>query len=186
MSTKATQMRVGHIILKDGDLFRVESVNHITPGKGRAHVQTLLRNLRNGSGYEHRFRAEDFVDRAVLEQVEMEYLYQDGDNHIFMNTRTYEQIPLPAALLTEALKYILPNNVVKVEMHEGMPVGVELPLSVQLRVTETAPALKGATAAGSAKPATLETGLSINVPQFVETGDVVEIDTRSGAYLTRV
>jgi elongation factor P len=185
MSMKATQIRVGQILLRDGELFRVESVNHVTPGKGRAHVQTLLRNLKTGSAYDRRFRSDDFVERAVLEQVEMEYLYQDGDSHIFMNTETYEQVTLGAALLGNALDYLLPNTKVRVELHQGEPLGLVLPLSVKLKVTETEPPLRGATAAGSAKPAKLETGLTVNVPQFVEEGETVEVDTRTGAYLTR-
>jgi elongation factor P len=185
MSMKATQIRVGQILLRDGELFRVESVNHVTPGKGRAHVQTLLRNLKTGSAYDRRFRSDDFVERAVLEQVEMEYLYQDGDDHIFMNTETYEQVTLGATLLGNALDYLLPNTKVKVELHQGEPLGVALPLSVKLKVTETEPPLRGATAAGSAKPAKLETGLTVNVPQFVEEGETVEVDTRTGAYITR-
>lgn len=185
MSMKATQIRVGQILLRDGELFRVESVNHVTPGKGRAHVQTLLRNLKTGSAYDRRFRSDDFVERAVLEQVEMEYLYQDGDDHVFMNTETYEQVTLGAKLLGNALDYLLPNTKVKVELHQGEPLGLALPLSVKLKVMETEPPLRGATAAGSAKPAKLETGLTVNVPQFVEEGNTVEVDTRTGAYITR-
>jgi len=185
MSMKATQIRVGQVLLRDGELFRVESVNHVTPGKGRAHVQTLLRNLKTGSAYDRRFRSDDFVERAVLEQVEMEYLYQDGEDHIFMNSETYEQVTLGAKLLGNALDYLLPNTKVRVELHQGEPLGLALPLSVKLKVTETEPPLRGATASGSAKPAKLETGLTVNVPQFVEEGDTVEVDTRTGVYITR-
>lgn len=185
MSVKATQMRQGMIILRNGELFRIDSVNHVTPGKGRAHVQTLLRNLKTGSAHDHRFRADDFVERAVLEQVEMEYLYQEGESYVFMNTETYEQMPLPASVLANALDYILPNTTVRVEFHDGVPMGVILPLSVRLEVVETEPALKGATVSGSPKPARLETGLTVNIPQFIEVGETVEIDTRTGAYLTR-
>jgi elongation factor P len=185
MAMKATQIRVGQILLRDGELFRVESVNHVTPGKGRAHVQTLLRNLKSGSAYDRRFRSDDSVERAVLEQVEMEYLYQDGDSHVFMNTETYEQTTLGAKIRGNALDYLLPNTKVKVELHQGEPMGVALPFSVILKVTETEPPLRGATAAGSAKPAKLETGLTVSVPQFVEEGDMVEVDTRTGAYITR-
>ena len=185
MSVKATQMRQGMLIVRDGELFRVDSVNHVTPGKGRAHVRTLLRNLRTGAAHDHRFRSDDFVERAVLDQVEMEYLYQEGDSYIFMNTETYEQMPLPAEVLGNALDYLLPNGSVRVEFHEGRPIGVILPLSVRLKVVETEPPLKGATAAGSPKPARLETGLTVSVPQFIEVGETVEVDTRTGAYITR-
>ncbi len=186
MSMKATQIRVGQILLRDGELFRVESSQHVTPGNLRGFVQTRLRNLRSGSTYDHRYRSEDVVERAVLEQADMEYLYQDGDHYVFMNTQTYEQVHLSADALGEALGYMLPNTVVKVEFHEGTPLGVELPLSVRLKIVETEPAIRGATATGSAKPAKLETGLTVNVPQFVEEGDTIEVDTRTGAYITRV
>ncbi len=141
--------------------------------------------MRTGSSYDVRFSSDDKVEKAVLETVEMEYLYADGDAHVFMNNETYEQIPMPAELLGKAMDYLLPNTTVKVVLHEENPVGLELPNSVKLKVVETEPGLKGATAAGSAKPATLETGLVVNVPQFVEVGETIEVDTRSGAYLTR-
>lgn len=185
MALKATQIRAGQILVRDGELFRVESVDHVTPGKGRAHVQTLLRNLRTGSSYDVRFASDDKVERAVLETVEMEYLYADGDSHVFMNSETYEQFPMPAEILGKALDYLLPNTTVKVVLHEERPVDLELPNSVKLKIVETEPGLKGATAAGSAKPATLETGLVVNVPQFVAEGETIEVDTRTGAYLTR-
>ncbi|MFQ5719750.1 MAG: elongation factor P [Acidobacteriota bacterium] len=185
MSVKATQIRQGMLILREGELFRVDSVNHVTPGKGRAHVQTLLRNLRTGAAHDHRFRSDDFVERAVMDQVEMEYLYQEGDHYIFMNTETYEQVPLTSDVLGNTLDYLLPNGTVRVEFHDGTPMGVSLPLSVRLKIVETEPPLKGATAAGSPKPATLETGLTVSVPQFIEVGEIVEVDTRNGAYITR-
>ena len=185
MSVKATQIRQGMIVVRDGELFRVDAVKHVTPGKGRAHVQTLLRNLRTGAAHDRRFRSDDFVERAVLEQVEMEYLYQEGDHHIFMNTTTYDQVPLPASVLGDALDYLLPNTALRAEFHEGKPTGVILPLSVRLKVVETEPPLKGATASGSSKPAKVETGLSVSVPQFIEEGETIEVDTRTGTYLTR-
>ena len=185
MALKATQIRGGQILIRDGQLFRVESVDHVTPGKGRAHVQTLLRNMRTGSAYDVRFASDDKVEKAILDTVEMEYLYADGDSHVFMNNETYEQFPMPAELLGKAMDYLLPNTTVKVVLHEDNPVGLELPNSVKLKIVETEPGLKGATAAGSAKPAILETGLTVNVPQFVEVGETIEVDTRSGSYLTR-
>ena len=185
MSVKATQIRAGMIIIKDGELFKVESMTHVTPGKGRAHVQTLLRSMRTGSAHEHRFRSDDSVNRAIMEQVEMEYLYQDGEHYIFMNSETYEQVPLGPQILGDALHYILPNTSVRVELYEGKPMGIQLPLSVKLKIVETEPALKGATVSGSPKPAKLETGLMVNVPQFVGEGETIEVDTRTGAYLTR-
>lgn len=186
MPVKATQLRQGHVIVRDGELFRVEAVTHITPGNWRGMVQTRLRNMRSGSGLEHRYRSEDLVERAVLEQHPMEYLYAEGDHHVFMNTETYEQVHIPADVLGEALSYLLPNTAVSVEFYEERPMGVELPLSVRLKVVDTEPGLRGATASGSPKPARLETGLTITVPQFVVVGDTVEVDTRTGAYITRI
>ena len=185
MALTATQLRAGQILIRDGELFRVDSVDHVTPGKGRAHVQTHLRNMRTGSAYDVRFASDDKVEKAILDTVEMEYLYADGDSHVFMNNETYEQFPMPAELLGKAMDYLLPNTTVKVVLHEDNPVGLELPNSVKLKIVETEPGLKGATAAGSAKPAVLETGLTVNVPQFVEVGETIEVDTRSGSYLTR-
>ena len=185
MALKATQIRAGQILVRDGELFRVESVDLVTPGKGRAHVQTLLRNMRKGSTQDVRYASDDKVEKAILDTVEMEYLYADGESHVFMNNETYEQFPMPADLLGKAMDYLLPNTTVKVVLHESKPVGLELPNSVKLKIVDTEPALKGATAAGSAKPATLETGLVVNVPQFVEAGETIEVDTRNGAYLTR-
>ena len=186
MAVKATQMRQGMIIVREGELFRLDSVNHVTPGKGRAHVQTLLRSLRTGAAQDRRFRADEFVERAVLEQAEMEYLYQEGEQHIFMNTATYQQVPLSTQVLGNALDYLLPNTTLRAEFHDGNPIGVVLPLSVRLKIVETDPPLKGATASGSPKPAKLETGLAVSVPQFIEEGETIEVDTRSGAYITRV
>ena len=148
-------------------------------------MQTLLRNMRTGSAYDVRFASDDKVEKAILDTVEMEYLYADGHSHVFMNNETYEQFPMPAELLGKAMDYLLPNTTVKVVLHEDNPVGLELPNSVKLKIVETEPGLKGATAAGSAKPAILETGLTVNVPQFVEVGETIEVDTRSGSYLTR-
>jgi elongation factor P len=186
MPVKATQLRPGNVILKDGDLFRVESASHVTPGNWRGMVQTRLRNLKNGSSYEHRFRSEDLVEKAVMEQHPMEYLYAEGDHHVFMNSENYEQVHIPAAVLAGALSYLLPNMTAVVEFHEGTPMGIELPLSVRLKVVDTEPGMRGATASGSPKPARLETGLMVNVPQFVAPGDTIEVDTRTGAYITRV
>jgi len=185
MALKATQIRAGQILIRDNELYRVESVDHVTPGKGRAHIQTLLRNLRTGAAGDVRFASDDKVEKAVHTTVEMEYLYADGDSHVFMNNETYEQFPMPTELLGKAMDYLLPNTTVKVILHEERPVGLELPNTVKLKIVETEPGLKGATAAGSPKPATLETGLVVNVPQFVGVGETIEVDTRSGAYLTR-
>src|SRR5436309_2781392 len=181
----ATQLRSGMAILHEGNLCRVLSVQHITPGNWRGMVQAKLRNLRTGNSFEHRFRSEDRVEKADLEEHEMEFLYASGDEYHFMNTDSYEQVAIQSGDLGTAVHYLTPNIRVMVEFYEHRPVGVELPVAVDLKVTETPPGMKGATASNSGKPATLETGLQVTVPQFIEIGEVVRIDTAEGKYLER-
>lgn len=185
MLLNATDLRVGNIIVHNGQLHRVLAVTHVTPGNWRGMVQTKLRNVKTGTQLEHRFRSEDKVEKATLDTQEMQYLYSDATGHYFMNTATFEQIMLTDEVLGEALGYMLPDTVIAVDFFEGDPVGIELPNSVTLEVTDTDPPLKGATAAGGSKPATLETGLVVQVPQFVETGTKIVVDTRTGEYLSR-
>jgi elongation factor P len=161
------------------------SVQHITPGNWRGMVQAKLRNLKTGNSFEYRFRSEDRVRKAELEEHEMEYLYASGDEHHFMNTETFDQVAIRAEDLGDAIHFLTPNIKVMVELYEHRPVGVELPVTVDLKVAETAPGMKGATASNSGKPATLETGLQVVVPQFIQVGDVVRIDTAEGKYLER-
>jgi len=149
-------------------------------------VQTKLRNLRTGISFEHRFRSTDTVEKAVLEEQEFEYLYHDGTSYHFMNTETFEQIALDEEVLGDAVKFLIPNLRLKVVFYQGKPMGVELPPTVDLRVVETEPTVKGATVTAVNKPATLETGLVIQVPPFVEPGDLVRVDTAEGTYLERV
>jgi elongation factor P len=149
----ATQLRAGMIIIHEGDLFRVTAVKHLTPGKGHGFMQTKLKNLKSGTGTEHKFRSEERVDRATLDTREMQYLYGEGDIHTFMDTETYEQTELPAEEVGDILPYMLPNHVVSIQFFDGSPVGVELASPVELEVVETEPALKGATASASYKPA---------------------------------
>jgi elongation factor P len=182
---QATQLRAGMAILHEGNLCRVLSVHHHTPGNLRGMVQAKLRNLKTGSSFEYRFRSEDRVERADLEQHDMEFLYGSGDEYHFMNTETYEQVAIRADDLGEAIHYLVPNVKVMVEFYEHRPVGVELPVTVDLKVVETTPGMKGATASNSGKPATLETGLQITVPQFINIGDAVRVDTAEGKYLER-
>jgi elongation factor P len=181
----ATQLRVGMAILHEGNLCRVMSVQHITPGNWRGMVQTKLRNLKSGNSFEYRFRSEDRVERAELEEHEMEFLYGSGDEFHFMNTDTYEQVAIHSDDLGDAVRFLTPNVKVLVEFYEHRPVGVELPVTVDLRVIETAPGMKGASASNSGKPATLETGLQVVVPQFINVGDLVRIDTAEAKYLER-
>lgn len=181
----ATGLRRGMIIRKDGELFSVFSFTHLTPGNKRGFVQSKLRNLRTGALIDHRFRSVDTVERVALEQQEMEYLYQDGADYVFMNTSTYEQVHLGENLLGNSILYLVPNITIRVEFHQQTPVGIQLPTTVDLEVVETEPGLKSATASSVNKPAKLETGLVVQVPPFVNAGEKVRVDTNSGAYLER-
>ncbi len=185
MLIPATQLRVGMLINYQNDLYRIMAVTHITPGNWRGMVQTKMRSLRSGTQTENRFRSEDKVDRVTLDQHEMEFLYADGDGYHFMNTETFEQVALGEELLGDSVHYLLPNMRVQVDSYEGQPIGVSLPKTVDLRVTDTAPGLKTATVTNVLKPATTETGLIVPVPNFVVTGDVIRIDTDTGEYLSR-
>lgn len=183
---QATQLRVGMMIVHEGELYRVLRIDHITQGNKRGKVQTELRSLRTGNKTEYRFRSEDSVEKAVLAEKEMEYLYKEGDSYTFMDSTNYEQIQMNKEELGNAIYYLQPNTKVLVEFHEERPIGVELPSTMNLKVTETSPPMRGATAAGGAKPAKLENGLTIKVPQFVQTGDLVRVDTSTNEYLDRV
>ena len=174
------------IIEVGGELLRVPDFQHVTPGKGQAVVQTRLRNLRSSAMIDKRFRSQEAVERVQLESKEMEYLYQEGDTYVFMDSKTYEQTHLSAAAIEEALPYLVANLSLKVDFYEGLPVGIEMPTTVDLEVTDTEPGLKGATASASSKPATLETGLVVGVPQFVNIGDKVRVEASTGEYLTRI
>lgn len=182
----ATQIRRGMVLQVEDKLFKVLETTHITPGKGQALIQTKLRKLKDQSLHDYRFRSKDRVEQAYLEEVEMEYLYQDEDDYIFMNRENYDQVKLSSEILGTGVNYLIPNVVFSIEMFEGHPVGVNPPLTIELEVVRTAPFLKGATQTASSKPATLETGISINVPQFIKEGDVIRIDTREDKYLERV
>jgi elongation factor P len=182
----ATQIKKGMAIKLNNELYRVFSFQHITPGNWRGMVQTKLKSMKTGSIIEHRFRSEDRVEQAYLETHEMEYLYSDGTDYHFMNTESFEQVHLPADLLEDAIPYMIPNIKLQVVYYEGKPIGVELPASVALKVVGTEPALRGATVSNVNKPATLETGVVIQVPPFVNEGEVIRVDTSDGKYLERV
>ena len=185
MQIPATQMRAGMVIEHRNELVRVMNVVHVTPGNWRGMVQTKLRKIDTGTQIEHRFRSEDKVERIVLEQHDMEFLYSDGDHYHFMNTENYEQVALTAEDLGEAVKFLKPNLRVEVEFHELRPIGIELPKSVDLRVTDTEPGLKNATATNVLKPATVESGAIVQVPVFVNIDDVIRVSTETGEYLSR-
>jgi len=177
--------RTGLTILVDGQLYRVMDFQHVKPGKGAAFVRSKLRNLRNGNVQEKTFRAGEKVEKAQIDNRPMQYLYANGDQHVFMDTETYDQIELPEANLQEELKYLLENMTVHIMMYQGETLGVELPNTVVLEVTETEPGIKGDTATGGSKPATMQTGLVVNVPFFVNQGDKLIINTTEGSYVSR-
>jgi len=185
MLIPATQLRAGMVIMHKDELHRVLNVVHVTPGNWRGMVQTKVRNMRNDHSTEHRFRSEDKIERVTLEQHEMEYLYSDGDQFHFMNTENFEQIALTSEDLGGREKFLLPNSRVEVEFHETTPIGVSLPKTVDLRVVDTAPGLKSATVTNTLKPATVETGLVVPVPEFINVDEVIRVDTETGAYVSR-
>jgi elongation factor P len=184
-SIQATRMKKGMLIKIDQDLFRVLELQHVTPGNLRGFVRVKFRNIRTGTLSDQKLRSEDTVERATLDEREMQYLYQDGDAYYFMDTSSYEQIHISSEALGESVNYLKGEMTILVEFYGTEPVGIELPVTVDLKVTDTAPGIKGATASAQVKPATLETGLVVQVPPFVNTGDSVRISTESGEYLSR-
>lgn len=174
------------MVVKMGDRYlRVVATHHLTPGNKRGMMQTKLKDLVSGSAMDYKFRSDDDVERPHLEQTEMEYLYKDGDNYVFMNTETFEQVHMSSETLGDAVWYMVPNVKLPIEFIEGQPVGIDLPITVDLKVVETEPELKGATASSQRKPATTETGLVVQVPPFVKEGEVVRVSTEDGSYLAR-
>jgi len=185
MMIPATQIRVGTLLIHNGELHRVHDMIHKTPGNLRGFVQVKMRNLRNGSMAEQRYGSTDRVEKASLDEREMEYLYSDSAGHHFMDQQSYDQVSLSDEVIGDQMKYLLPNTAIHVDFYEGNPVGIELPNTVTLKVTETQPGMKGATASASYKPAKLETGLVVQVPPFVEVGNKIIVDTREDKYLSR-
>ena len=183
---KATQLRPGMIIKHEGDLCVVYSVDHRTPGNKRGSMQTKMRNLRNGNMMDFRFRAEETLEKVVVDEIEFEYLYSDGDGHHFMNTENYEQLALQNDIVGDTRDYLIPNLPVKIEYYDDKPIGVLLPDTVDLTVVETEQSIQKATASAVMKPAKLETGLIVNVPPFVGNGDKIKVDTSEARYIQRV
>jgi len=181
----ATQIRKGMTIKLEEQIYKVLEAVHITPGRWKAMVQTKLRNLKDHTLLDYRFRSSDRVEQAFLEKAEMEFLYQSGEDYVFMNLENYDQIKLSKETIEDAIHYLAPSVVFSVEMHEGNPVAIEPPLTVDLKVVKTEPFLKGATQSASSKPATLETGLTVAVPPFIKEGDIIRIDTREDKYIER-
>lgn len=178
--------RTGLTIEVEGEIYTVVEFQHVKPGKGSAFVRSKLKNLRTGAVIERTFRAGEKVPRAHLERKEMQYLYREGDSFVFMDNETYEQVSLTSEQLGDNVKYLKENMNIYLLTHEGNLIGVELPNFVELEVVAADPGVRGDTATGGTKSATLETGLTIQVPLFVEVGDVVRVDTRTGEYLERV
>jgi elongation factor P len=166
-------------------IYRVVETLHLTPGNKRGMMQTKLKDLAAGSIINHRFRSDDTVERPHLEQAEMEFLYKDGDDYHFMNTSTFDQISLNSETLGDAVNYLVPNIKLPVEFVDGNPVGIDLPVTVDLKITQTEPELRGATASSVRKPATTETGLVVQVPPFIKEGEVVRVSTEDGSYMER-
>ena len=177
--------KTGLTVEVDGGIWRVVEFQHVKPGKGAAFVRSKLRNLRTGAIQEKTFRAGEKVSRAQIDNRKMQYLYADGDAHVFMDNNTYDQVELQASAIQEELKYLKENMNVSLIMYEGEILGVELPKSVELQVSETEPGIKGDTASGATKSATLETGLVLQVPLFVNEGDMLVISTDDGSYVSR-
>ncbi|GAB2573585.1 elongation factor P [Gracilibacillus alcaliphilus] len=177
--------KTGLTIEVDGDIWQVLEFQHVKPGKGAAFVRSKLRNLRNGNIQEKTFRGGEKVNRAHIENNKMQYLYASGDSHTFMDTNTYEQTELPGSQIEHELQFIKENMEVSIMKYNGETIGVSLPNNVELKVIETEPGIKGDTASGGTKPATLETGLTVQVPFFVNEGDVLVISTSDGKYVSR-
>ena len=185
VTIQATKLRKGMLIRMGTDLFRVMDVQHVTPGNLRGFVRVKARNLRSQTLADQKLRSEDFVERATLDERQMQYLYKDGEDYYFMDTGTFEQIHMSSEALGETVNYLIAEMVIQVEFYESEPVGIELPQTVDLTVQDTPPAIKGATASAQLKPATLETGLVVQVPPFVSIGDKIRVSTESGEYLAR-
>ncbi|MGA8596133.1 MAG: elongation factor P [Bryobacteraceae bacterium] len=181
----ATQIRPGMVVKFNNELHSVFSMVHRTPGNLRGFVQAKMRNLRTGSMTEHRFSSEDKIERVALDEHEMEYLYDDGEDFYFMSTESFDQMHLNKDILGDGVQYLVPNMKVAVEFYEGKPISVELPPSVELKVVETEPGIKGASVSNVTKPAKLETGLVVQVPPFINQGEVIRVSTSEGIYLER-
>ena len=178
-------MRKGTLVKIGNDLFRVLELQHVTPGNLRGFVRVKFRNIRSGTLSDQKLRSEDFVERATLDEREMQYMYNDGADYYFMDTSSYEQIHISSEALGDSVSYLIPEMTISVEFYGTEPVGIELPQTVDLEVKDTPPAIKGATANAQLKPATLETGLVVQVPPFINTGDKIRVSTESGEYMAR-
>jgi elongation factor P len=186
MKIQATQLREGTIVLYQNELYRITDVQHVTPGNWRGMVQVKMKKLAGGTNMAHRFRSTDTVEKVNLETRMMQYLYSDATGNHFMDNENYDQIVLTNDLIDDAVKYLTPNLNVQIELYDGAPVNLTLPITVDLKIVDTEPSMKGASVSGGYKPATMETGLTVQVPPFVQKDETIRIDTRTGAYVERV
>ena len=185
-SVQATRLKRGMLIKVQNDLFRVLDLQHFTPGNKRGFAQAKMRNIRTGLQADNKFRAEEDVERAIVDERQMQYLYRDGDSFHFMDTENYNQLHIDAEVLGDNASYMVPESLILVEFYDEKPVGIELPVTVDLKVVDTVPGINRATASAQVKPARLETGLVVQVPPFVNTGDTIRVNTETGEYLSRV
>jgi len=182
---QATRLKKGMLVKMEQDLFRVLELQHVTPGNLRGFVRVKFRNIRSGTLSDQKLRSEDSVERATLDEREMQYLYQDGEDYYFMDTSSYEQIHINSEALGDSVNYLKPEMTIDVEFYGSEPVGIELPQTVDLKVVDTVPGIKGATASNQIKPATTETGLVVSVPPFINPGDIIRVSTETGECLAR-
>jgi elongation factor P len=173
------------VIKHNNELFSIYKAEHRTPGNLRAFVQAKMRNLRTGALIDHRFRSTDDVERAIIDETEMQYLYSDGDSYHFMNTQTFDQVHIHKEVIADRAQFLVPDVMLKVEYYEGHPIDIQLPPTVDLKVVETEPGIKGGSATNVGKPAKLETGLVVQVPPFIGEGETIRVDTIEGKYLER-
>jgi len=185
MAITTNDLRNGMTLDLSEGLFSVVEFQHVKPGKGGAFVRTKLKNVRTGAVLEKTFRADERVEQAIVEKREMQFLYRDGNDDVFMDTVSYDQLQVPESALGEAAKFLKESDNAVLQMYQGEIVGVDLPAAVELSVTKTDPGVQGDRVSGARKPATLETGLVVQVPLFVNQGDKIKVDTRSGEYITR-
>ncbi len=186
MPVPATQIKTGMIVLISEKPYRVVSKQHVTPGKGNAVVQTVLSDLETGNNINHRFRSAETVETARLETHELQFMYQGGDSYNFMNQESYETVDLDAKVLGDSAKYLQENMVITAQYWEGKVVGIEVPMTAVFKIVDTEPVMKGATASGGPKPATLENGLAVKIPRHLGIGDMIKIDTRDDTFIEKV
>ena len=185
MAIPATQIRRGMVIVFEGDPCRIVEFRHHTPGNLRAMVQAKLRNLRTGSGFEHRFRAADSVEPASMETHDLEFLYQGGDTYHFMSTENYDQLEMDEEMLGDNAQWMQPGMKIQAEYYNGRPVGIKMPNAVELTIVDTSPVMRSATKTASTKPAKLENGVTVNVPEFISSGERIRVNPNTGEYLDR-